>query len=268
MVWLPSGPPNPRSPPETSYRQLVPQMMPSTCRPLGTMELQPPMQLWKGAIPTAVPEPPAAFPMGMMPVYPPSFHPMYFGATGEAQRAMPGQPLAVAFHWQGPVHHQGPAHGAPGPPFGFVGGMHPGGGVFRVGHPGAPAMLFPRVPGPRTASIATSQVIFHTADPGQLAADDHSTESVDEADFGGLSGSVEWKCPFCERGYPTMHTLKAHVRNVHNRLREYSCPHCASTYTTASNLNRHVRHHHGEGALEALKKARRASHRTDNNGFS
>ena len=53
-------------------------------------------------------------------------------------------------------------------------------------------------------------------------------------------------CPNCEKSFKTKKTLKAHIKNVHERKNVYSCGECGENFSRSDYLTSHMRSHRGE----------------------
>ncbi|XP_034087699.1 zinc finger E-box-binding homeobox 2-like, partial [Gymnodraco acuticeps] len=73
----------------------------------------------------------------------------------------------------------------------------------------------------------------------------------DESEHDLLSGSADdfsamLTCPFCNRGYKRLSSLKEHIRYRHESLQEresFTCPTCSDTFSHQAHLERHMTNH-------------------------
>ncbi|KAK5860551.1 hypothetical protein PBY51_022016 [Eleginops maclovinus] len=73
----------------------------------------------------------------------------------------------------------------------------------------------------------------------------------DESEHDLLSGSTDdfsalLTCPYCDRGYKRLSSLKEHIRYRHENIQErerLSCPTCSDTFSHRAHLERHMTNH-------------------------
>ena len=54
------------------------------------------------------------------------------------------------------------------------------------------------------------------------------------------------KCKFCRKGFTQPHTLKLHIKNVHEGVKPFKCPSCGKAFSIGQNMKRHIKIHHKE----------------------
>ena len=53
--------------------------------------------------------------------------------------------------------------------------------------------------------------------------------------------SNDYVCDICEKHFSTIFTLKIHMKNVHDRIKEYRCGVCFRKFARNPNLKRHFK---------------------------
>lgn len=97
---------------------------------------------------------------------------------------------------------------------------------------------------PSALHVTSTEDPLNKEDDPDLAASDHHMSDDDEKDEDyGASDNKEIECPQCSKLFSDLQSLNRHVKNVHERTKNFCCEICQRKFFTKYNLEQHLLRH-------------------------